>query len=1762
MTLFTEFEESSAESVKMRLDDLYGKAKVDEQMLSYFDVFNHDCKFINQLLNETTQETLFQQKAYESQEDYNNALSIAKQRWGVSDKEYHSGVLMIKDLSARKKIYEQNLADMNAYESKMQLLKSYSHVSEPFDTEKSPWTRLKALVSANDQSKLAKLEEIQQAWLGQGILSKGNTRDILKLMHELDNMKAMLDFLSSKINPNSLLVTDKNILNLITSNRHTLATIEQQCFNALGWRIRAATLCNNLRCDDALLGLIKDLQGIVLNEIPQDQLAQISDLVELPAHTKTFEMEFDNFAQALQIVQQATDKHWYHQWLSARWVTNPDNKNLIEVVVQDDLVVPAKLAHLIPHQSSYKPDSWARYWFFRVNQYSQGFWGWLKRKFLGDYNETITFINESHRQATQFEMLLQAYKSQGYGLNLNYISDSPAFMAALSLPRMLNNESRRGERARPSWLSGYLFSFVPFLNRFASYQFFSLWREQVSDARRTIALKYRNIAKIIVEDYERLMLSSITSKSFTFYKGLIDDLEKFIRIYGEQEDIRKFNSISDPIFILQKFDFLLNEKAEENHRTLNEDALISFMNFAQRYWSNEKVDAIKALVNIINRSEVPANSIDDAALMLKVNCLLNKDDKQQSFAQLMNLIATKYLFETGDDGTASVYEFLRRYAPQAFENWKTNRQMAIEEKFILINKILLDGQKKELALESSEIYEVGALQLFYNKYASYINDIKQADIVNKTQNESALVKQARQYIKLYKGDNALYADLLVKLLLPEQIPLLIEYVTKRFSFLMKGHKQENERIDYADYEFVRYLSQHPIIMDSLASLIQNEYQGDNLELAEIVLSMNNAKLNAIYFGKYFSTLLNLGNYKQLLQDKDNFNQYCSSDDFNKITSAALSKVVEECIQNENWKKCESDEFHNLIETFGSLENKENYRLQRITRLLKKSNSDETKTYLCEVSRKLNGKLEDTLFTLPHMKKALDDTLALQVKQLLQNEQWEGHTQYFLEFFLSSASKDLLYDMRIQWLCDYLAHPKKFADENALERSYMEAKYHYQNKDVPNEEVSLETFYGKPNARRIKEVIIGFLEKIESPLTDEQMALIRRYLKDPMFALDGKGPFYCKKFEIYQKMLKILHMINEGDYQGAVKFCELFVDEIHGLEELNALNQSADREEVINYDKKMLSMVVVALQKKYRELIVTKDVLDAQVIDQPIIMKKIDNERSSLKRIILESGLTQELKKAIQDMSEKEERAAVRAVNFANKLNFKTLHLINLNADVAYLFKNYLSESAKAYISKRIDIVKAYLSENDMLHAGLCAYQRIMESNSDEKDKQNDIELIERYRAKQRDYALMADNVALKLIATLDEGAPLTKCSLFNELKGSYQSAFIHDISVLTKKSLIRALELRIERMILQNDNVTLSDRSDWQKHGKLLGWLATSNTKEEKGAREKVQNLVKVSLEEAKKSLLTLIDKYDNVFLNKKEANKNILEASTYLPSQEVLQQEKTLLKQGLFIRSFGDDLQKKTLDRLLAEVAKRQRKVMMNALNGPFVEHCLDYADTLLTLSGSGKQRVECIHLIDAWNRYRGVNMADVRSVAIENAIPQYINDFDNAIFQYFIKKHDLNENFTQLMLDKIDKWQLTDELIEPNQLLKSHPIAEFKQILVEQAQKVKHGMFYSGPSNNDAEKLFVSFCLALQAHQLANIWEKRLSQNPKGLRSFKPDDISEPLSSMVKTLSKKFDIGRNQFNESISRAIHKDKESFASWSAIETPENLSTQTKQKLVQ
>lgn len=1839
MELLSAFQQTNNAEIKQRLSELLGSFVDNEgQAQSYFDIFNHDLGVINQLLEHPPSETLSYQKAFERQEGYNQAMDLAKQRWEKGNKTFDVGKVLVKDLSLRKKLYQEALDNLEAFESKQKEIESFSDYKDPLKPLKpgSPWWQLQTIAVAQDQADLEniaerltaiakkldqadggeravlldqltgmhtfnkgddyqawlyekadaydkkdnknrkamlktlfesfsgradRLKKLREAWQAQGCLVQSSTDDLIKIKGEVDNFSSLMDMIEKSLPSRNLSAVDTIIKKQLEDNRRIISTYRQQIEAAAIWRIKGAAQYGNLRLDDALFVLKREFSQSVFQFDDKDVLNSFSDIATATIDSITYGCNFSNFNELHKILMRSKNTTVQQQWLNSRWATNRDKRNLIDVTVKSGAIVPTVVADLIPEKPSYFPPShWLRFWFFRTNYLLSGFWGWVRKVWVGASNEAVSLINETYRHVASFEKSISENYDAGKALNLLALGQSSSFLNALEILPVIEAEKARAKAMVTQGLMGKILRWLPFLKASETKHFSDVWLKELERAEKAIKEKTSKIAFYIMEDFEWMLLDSIEKKSFILPADLMSNLEKYIRYYGSEEDLKRLQKIASPIHVIRKFSFLEKAKESEIFRKIDEDNVTSFLRYAEKYWSNEQVKAIKLVVGIITRDNLPKNAQEDASVYSQIKCLLPEEGANDAFRQLMQMLANEYIFTTGDDGNDDALHFLERFAVDAARTWSAHRNDNLDEKFIFINNLLTLAPGQERDLDNSDVQYIGTTKFTLQCYERYIKDLRIAESTGKSKRVQLLHNQAKAYVSRYDGTNLEYGNLLFVLGQETDNTYVLDYYEKRFQWLLSQETNDQTiEIVEEDERSIANIKASPALLAKLIDMVNSKMTGEYEHLSGWILEINEPELTAAYFGKRFEYLVQHNQLRALLEEGDFYQQLLSNPLFAQKVYHCLRDKLLGLVKAGNWDDLCNNQFSDVIEKMGTLENKESYRLLRIKQLLAINSSDVTEAYITNISEYLGTNfLENKIFTLPTAKRLLVDVVKDHLTTLTQKNEWQGHAQYFIEFYLPKEQKEMRQDIHVKWLSEFVANPQNFVGTAFIERSSLDGKYHYQNKQIPNDTVSLADFYGEANLPKVRETIMSRLDNFSENLNDDVIQLINGYFRDPAFNMQENWPLFRKKRDLFQQAQKTIHCLKNGIFSDGIAQLENFYVQMMGSAALASVENGVLHQQISQYQQRLFTQILQVVRSSCKELIISSVALEPETPKLKEQLKAEQSQQKTLMSMLQKANLPADFKQEMQAVYSNRDQCISKLQDFVFNLNFEKMHLITFDTDDLQLFQKNLGKSAKYYLKIQVKALRDYLPTDDPLAKALGAWYRVLRDNyAEDSFREADIALISEYRAAAKNFPQMAEDMAQRLIKALDAHEELTYFPLFKDEKVSYQSAFIQYLSEQTQRQLLTSLKAKIEWILLKSVAADAQfSRVDWSYHTKLIDALVQSNIPHAAEMNVAIKMWVKGSLGDVDLQLKSLLEELDSRVKSSKPPSEQIIDPTRKKDNQlSILEKEQQLVKNALFVRMFGDKTQQEKLDQLLSEVARRQYRAMMKGASGPLIEHSLDFADKLISTAGSDKQREQSSQLVDKWNLYRiapvtvaALDLSVIRTMAVNDALPGYIKAFDQSVYAYFVKKHNLPEDFHLIMKEKMNEWGLKESLLEPERILKKHPLTEFLAILTPLAAKASHGFFYSKPSESDARKLFVGFCLSIQANQLVKLWENRQALHPDVNQQFKPEDITGSLNTLVNQLIKKYDIGWGEFNKGLFKAIAKDSDYFASWSPRST--------------
>ncbi|HRE31340.1 MAG TPA: hypothetical protein PLD88_05135, partial [Candidatus Berkiella sp.] len=559
------------QAIEKRIEQLLGTFTDDEGIKhNYFTIYNHDLEVVNHLLEYPTGASDSYQKAYNSQEEYNQAIDVAKQRWEKGNKKFDVAQTVMKDLSTRKKQYldalehlrraeskqkeiedflndknedgklkpgtpwwqlhfkatEQDKADENRLHERLRAISKKLDSVDKGEREKlleqilskhlddkqkaKPWLMEQAAVLDKGDNKKRKLmlqelfthvgkrverlKQLRLGWQSQGVFVLSSTENLLKIKREINNFNYLIDLIQKSLPTTSTIAIDKQIKKQLESNRSIINHYLEQIEASAIWRIRGAAQYGNLRLDDALFVLKREITRSIFQFDDQATLESLADITSVSVDSIDLGSNFRCFQDLHQLLSRSAYAKEKDIWLNSKWVTDNDKRNIIPVTVKSGVIIPTALVSYIPEKNSYILGNWLRYWFFRTSQSLSGLAGWIRSRWIGDSCETVTLINETYRHVVNFEKTLKEGRAQNKAINLLRIGQSSAFLDALEITEYIENEKNRIQHLLGSSTLWRYLGWVPFLQFNKNMAFKECWLSELNRAQRAIHEKASKIA--------------------------------------------------------------------------------------------------------------------------------------------------------------------------------------------------------------------------------------------------------------------------------------------------------------------------------------------------------------------------------------------------------------------------------------------------------------------------------------------------------------------------------------------------------------------------------------------------------------------------------------------------------------------------------------------------------------------------------------------------------------------------------------------------------------------------------------------------------------------------------------------------------------------------------------------------------------------------------------------------------------------------------------------------------------------------------------------------------------------------------------------------------------------------------------------------------------------------------------------------------------------------------------------------------------------
>lgn len=1584
-----------------------------------------------------------------------------------------------------------------------------------------------------------RLQALKSDWLSQSLFILASSKDLIKLREELQNFKAFLDYIDQGLNLKSNNEIDEKIRKILSANRKKLQRIQVAMIHAMAWRIHAASLGGNLRFDDVHFAIIKEIKDLVFLYDDKEAIEPVKEYLGVFKNTLSYELDFETCEKMLKLIKRSKNKTAINKWRLTQWAKDSDDKYYIPATIKHDALIPTEIVSFVPDKPGYTLTKWIAYWFFQTQQIANEIVAWFRKKLLGPHSEAVLFINESIYQTAQFKTLLEDEANKQKAIDLYHFSKTAAFLDAIEAHQFIQREKTRAEGVKPSWTMGVLLGWVPFFNRKDTYLFFQTYDEILIQSEKELRDNCQAIAVNVIRDLESSLFNSIKQRAFLLPKTLLKDLQTFLEIYATQEQISQFHNITAPIYILKRFNFLHDREEEQDDRQINDDNVFSFLAYAKKYWSNEQYEAAKLIAKIILKESLPTSNEDLTNLYHKTRCLListEEDKAKVEFMQLLKYIAKTYIFETGDDGDKDSYLFLKRFYPEAAKHWMDERNENLDDKYIFIRSLLDVRRYKEKDLKSDKPYDVGQTQLSYALIGKYILDIGGA--TNKPYLK-LLEPLIDKYINQYTGSNIKYREIIYQFSKFKK-DILETYVKKRLRRLLS--KRHTKDLTQTEIDYFCKVSKSALIIETIYNTLKEKYDGSHQQIETMIEKIYSPKINGIYYAKRLQYLIKNKHFQEVLDSHDLFEIVKNNPFFINEMNHYFDRAIGEAIDSQGYKEIETLGFCHMVERYGSLVNKEAYRILRIKRLLELNDLSQTQIYV-EALLPYVPDLNTQFVTLEKGKRLLNQIYTEHLTSLKENNDWRGHLQYVLSFFGVNQSKALLQECRLLWLKLFLKHPEKFSEMAALERPTLDVKYHYENLNIPTSETDLKQFYGV-NINEVFELMSQRLDLYSENINNQIVNLIVRYAKDQNFKTHPEYMLLSKKIEDFKRAQQILHAIKEKDIDTMIALFDHFLEDHQGQKELVGYDDSGIKEKIIAYQQILLKNLYDSLLNHFKDSVVSYENVTKGQLDED------DLYPSKLLSQIKHSKIPNATKRDFKTLFDHRKATLQYFSDIYNNLSIETLNLLSIKPEQIAFLKTHISKQLKAKLLKRIDMILSLVPNLDPLSISLTAlYQYIQNDNLTDTENVQLLKTVTTYNQKQKEYPKLSESLAQRIIARLEKSQMIDDLPLFRDENSSLRETFVKYLSSNTKQSLSNALLGRIKEFTsCEVENNIIACREEWINYSKLYQWLKHSNDINTKKLESEVEDIIDDCLEETKDNFEMLTKALDLLFEDDKDASsKTKIIANVLGPfsndkslEENLAEKESELLRKALLSRFFGNGAQRAKLDEAIDEISRRLHKAFMSGQIDPFSDHCIKYADRLIDVAGNKEQRIRHARLMDMWNRYlvNGEDLSSLQQVTVKEALNAYLLRLETQMYTYLKDKYDLDEQFDKKMRHLHRNVKEGFDVTNNSRIEKYYSNDSMLAILKAHAQK-KGWFGLKKPTTQDATKLTVSFCLYLQAQQLIKLWLNKLEQGK--LSTCDIHNLSEILANRFQALNDHFDVKSNGFKSDILKTINLDKEYFS---------------------
>ncbi len=1708
MLKFVPFSIQDAKSTDA-LNKKIGADFISHSHANFIEAFNQDVRVLNTLLEEPLSYKALVKKGAQLEVEYNALIEVGQKRWENSEKRFEVGANAIRNLAAIKKEYNEALHAIRSYDAKRANVRTLIYAGRM-----SIWevleTKAKEIDALDQKDRFKKLRALRKDWTNQGPFAAFDSGDLIYYLDELYDFRWFLNLIKKSLKSTNQVSSED--YQVCLKNEETIKQYEKMIMSAMGWRLKAASMKRNLYFDDGYWALVDGLTHLLGKDL------LLSYKIKQLDGADSYGLGPSRYLTLSRILLDAKNRVDREKVFQSFWVTN---KQLpLKLTRHGDNIVPEILKSSIPLSRGWSPISWIRYYFFKVGHEPSPFWSWIKKLLVGTPTHAVIILNDTVWQTEQLRQNQKEFPE------LSDMIAHPGFKASLSLHKILAFERLRIDRFKLPWVIR-VFLKIPFLNN-ATTDLIDHYLTNLKEIQNAVESDGKALVAPLLKRLNLTLTTQIKDSVYLMPKDLIEQLRHFVGLYGTRRQKSTLEKYVSPVYLLKHFNFFMPDEEQPYFRKLNKDSVDAFLRYAEKYWSEDNISAAYHLMDIVSGANIPKNRTDEQKLAKVLSKWFPEKNAQKETFELLQWVAETLVSRVGNLSDPFSFRFLKRFAPSKAAIWREEKEQDLDEKFTKVVSLFRKKNGQEVNLQQDEAVNYGTIRKF-------IHDLT-FDLDYKKRYMPGLFRRAGQYIDQFNGQEDAYTIVIYWLCKTNKdMTLFYRFFKKRLEALLALEQPMTSSYENA---LLGVLKNDKQILDIFQLQVEDFYEGETLKLLPILRELGNADLLGSFFAKRFMYLHQKDDKDNFHTDRELFNPFKLTPAFQDPVSHYLELLMKTYLADSQWEQLCDPNFNELIEKYGHLKLKEKYRLARIEQLFLVKDKPLIDEYLLGLVKNLPDQDFAKAFTQKTSITALAQLFSNQANLMVTRNDWHGNWQYIVEHFQYKPCQPAQELTRFAWFNEFVFFTGYFASQSLMKRNTQDLNSHFSNIVIPNDQISMKDFYGSCLDHVIQQCFRR-IDQMDPNMDNQVIQLFERYFHDEAVREHPSFPEYRKKFNILMKAKRFSSYMGEKNYDGARLYLDAIYDDFYAMQTQAAEQESEASKAILGFQKQMIINLETFLGETYCALVVPINWLTRTLEEQVEL-------QSSKHLIYFEEALLSNRDSPFGDPTigfVSDNRIKIQKLMQAllGILSLGNFEAIDLSYDAAQCLNVGLCVEVKRKLQEKILTVSQALIFDEQLSDVVRAYFRVVAGDYDnESAKQDDKLTLDKFESHSYNKQLLANNYVQSLLGTFEEQA----WDVFNrtvQLDEKFVLSLFESADNRQLRALSQKLQAHIEALFNHSDMAQVKlQKEHWVCCNILYNLLRESGVITSAQAKLMFQSTA---------LSLNVCDELHTRFMKTMSD-----ESHQDLRLKDFKQDEHKIMLNALRVRVYGHYRQQKQLDAMLETMAHWQRIAVMSISKKPLDEHRLNYAFDLIDLTGNEDMRLSNARLKQVWSTYQGsptvVNSKKVQRRALLESIPEFVNDFNEHLFDYFIDKFGLTQDRqAHRLLRRLDLEReicLNEpSLMSIEQIEKKYPLAYWEKLLTRSIgkvgiwQKVMHA-----PKERHARQLMATFCLSVRAAQLGQVWHKKLEADKLSSHAhFSCDVMAKPLLKLLDELKEDHHLESQTLIDSIVKAISIKSDFFDAW-------------------